>query len=125
MATAPKAIPIITMRSEKEGILAILAEYFSTLSFNASTAELSALSHLSISFVLSAPYNRNGIQRLATKTSTISIIENCLSKVPEISFSAAWLAPPPIQLPATVDSPLHIAPGESPPNTSGVNCPTM
>ena len=52
MATAPNAIPIITIRSEKEGILAILAEYFSTFSFNASTAELSALSHLSISLVL-------------------------------------------------------------------------
>ncbi len=32
---------------------------------------------------------------------------------------AVWLAPPPIQLPASVDKPLHTASGPTPPTVSG------
>ena len=37
----------------------------------------------------------------------------------KISNIAAWLAPPPIQLPASVERPLHIASGPAPLKSSG------
>ena len=38
-----------------------------------------------------------------------------------ISNMAAWFAPPPIQLPASVESPLHTASKSAPPTVSGEN----
>ncbi len=67
-----------------------------------------------------APNSRKGIHRLATNTSTMSMMENWLSRVFEISLRAAWLAPPPIHDPATVDKPRQYASGASPPKTSGL-----
>ena len=37
---------------------------------------------------------------------------------------AVWFAPPPIQLPARVDNPLHTASGPTPPTVSGENIET-
>ncbi len=50
------------------------------------------------------------IHRLAISTSTATNWPNIVASTPKTSFMAAWLAPPPIQLPATVAMPRHVSP---------------
>ena len=50
--------------------------------------------------------------------------ENKPSPTLNISFIAAWFAPPPIQLPATVVRPRHTASGPAPPTISGAKTDT-
>ena len=65
------------------------------------------------------------IHTLAQITSTAIICEKRVSPTSKTSFIAVWLAPPPIQLPATVVRPLQTASGPDPPTVSGLTVPTI
>ena len=64
------------------------------------------------------------IQRFAQRTSTATIWLKRASLTSKTSFMAVWLAPPPIQLPATVVRPRQTASGPPPPTVSGLTAPT-
>ena len=86
----------------------------------ASSAEVSAPRRRSIRGASPAMNSSAAIQTLATSTSTATIAENTSSPTSKTSFMAAWLAPPPIQLPATVANPRQMASGPTPPTVSGL-----
>ena len=54
-------------------------------------------------------------------TSRATMAENRSGLGLNISYIAAWLAPPPIQVPATVLNPLQTSSAPSPPTISGAN----
>ena len=66
-----------------------------------------------------AQYSKKAIHKLATSTSTAIICPNNTGLAPNTSSMAVWFAPPPIQLPATVDKPLQISSGPVPAYKSG------
>ncbi len=53
---------------------------------------------------------RNAIHTFATRMSTATNWPNRVESTAKTSFIAAWLAPPPIQLPASVAMPLQVSP---------------
>ena len=125
MPVAPSARPRITIISVKLGIRAVFLLNSCIWFFKVFTAEESALKNLSILSDLATPNNKKNIHTSATIMSTVIIMEYILPEIrffsPSLNISniAAWLAPPPIQLPAIVVIPRHTSFGDAPPTTSG------
>ncbi len=109
----------MSIKSRKLGFLTCSASYFSTLWRILSIADVSAPVRASIFLEFAAIYSNTAIQRLATIISTVTMAEKISPPTSYTSFIAAWLAPPPIQLPAIVVIPRQTASGPAPPIISG------
>ena len=71
---------------------------------------VSAPIHRSIFAARGIRNSRNAIHTFATRMSTATNWPNSVESTANTSFIAAWLAPPPIQLPASVAMPLQVSP---------------
>src|SRR5450830_884375 len=78
-------------------------------SFSALMADRSAPVQRSKAWARLAMNSSTAIQTLATSTSTATNWPNRVASTLKTSFIAAWLAPPPIQEPATVVMPRQVS----------------
>ena len=117
--TATKATAVINIRSFKLNFRAFSVWNVSIFSLILSIAEVSAPVLVSILLARCDMNNNVAIHIFAQITSTAIIFVNAASETAKISFMAAWLAPPPIQLPARVVIPRQMSLAADPAKVSG------
>ena len=98
------------MMSVRVGIRACSAWYCSMLSRRRLSAVRSAPVQRSNTWARLARNSSTAVHRLPTRTSTATNWPNMVASTSNTSRMAAWLAPPPIQEPATVVIPRQVSP---------------